>query len=107
MVNKDILFQDYMWSIAYYLTLQTDGSQEYMFPSFYDHVIDPTDKKYDSHIAQAFTRCFKSIIDISSKLCSEDAQIKIKESMEKYSIKQLQQAHNLRHTDVKNWASKR
>ena len=96
MVGKDTLFQDYMWSMAYYLALQTDGSQEYMFPSFYDHVIDPNDKKYDSHIAQAFTRCFKTIIDISSKYCSEDIQVKIQKSVEEFSINQLQQSSNLK-----------
>ena len=96
MVGKETLFQDYMWSIAYYLTLQTDGSQEFMFPSFYDHVIDPTDKKYDSHIAQAFTRCFKLILAISKQYCSEEAQIKIKKSIDEFNVTELQERGNLK-----------
>ena len=96
MVGKDSLFQDYLWSIAYYLILQPDGGIEYMFPSFYDHVVDPNSKKYDSQIAQAFSRCLKVIIEISKKYCSEDVQIQIKESMDEFSIENLQGKGNLK-----------
>ena len=96
MVGKDTLFQDYMWSIGYYLTLQTDGSQEYLFPSFYHHVIDPNSKKYDSHIAQAFTRCLKTILEISKHYCSEDAQLQIQTSVNEFNINSLQDRTNLK-----------
>ena len=74
MVGKDTLFHDYMWTIGYYLVLQVDGSSDYMFPSFYSHIINPKDKKFDSQVALAFSRCLKIIIEILKKYCSEETQ---------------------------------
>ena len=45
----------------------------------YNHVVDPNSKKYDSQIAQTFSRCLKVIIEISKNYCSEDVQIQIQE----------------------------
>ena len=33
-VAKDKLFDDYIFTLDYYLTLQGDGDEENMFPSF-------------------------------------------------------------------------
>ena len=43
-VAKETLFDDYIFSIGYYLTLQSDGESSDMFPSFKDSVIDGDSK---------------------------------------------------------------
>ena len=39
MVGKDKLLHYYIWSIGYYLNLQTNGSLEVLFPTFIDHFL--------------------------------------------------------------------
>ena len=95
MVGKDTLFHDYMWSIGYYLTLQPQ-SHQFMFPSFYDQVIDSNGKKFDSHIAQEFSRCLKIIIEISKQYCSDEVQNELQESIKDVNIDELQHKGNLK-----------
>ena len=89
MVGKDSLFNDYPWTMAYYLVLQPDGALEYLFPTFYDSVVNVADEA-DSKVAQVFTRCFKLIHDISQKyVVDKDEVVKIKKSIEEFCIDEI------------------
>ena len=88
MVAKETLFMDYIWTIGYYLTLQNDGSEEKMFPSFYDSIINE-DNKSDSKVAAVFTRAFKSIRDLSKHYCDAGTMNEVESSIEEFYIKHL------------------
>ena len=94
-VGKDTLFHDYLWSMGYYLALQQDGTNEYLFPSFYDKVIDMDTDKSDSHVSQAFTRCFKVIREISEHYCSDEILGSMDESIQEFQLKVLKDKTNL------------
>ena len=96
MVGKDTIFQDYIWTIGYYLILQVDGSHDMLFPSFYNHVIDGKDGKSDSQISQAFTRCFKLIREISKHYCNDETLVDVDESIDEFCIEHLQNKENLK-----------
>ena len=65
MVEKYTLFNDYIWSIGYYLNLQTIGSHEVMFPTFIEHILDVNDDSdSDSKIVRVFTLCFKVTLNL-------------------------------------------
>ena len=96
MIGKDSLIQDYIWSIGYYLTLQSDGNTDLMFPSFFEHIINVSDEKNDSQVAQAFTRCFKIIHDMAKNYCTNETVIKIKESIDEFGIKNIHNSTNVR-----------
>ena len=87
-VAKETLFMDYIWTIGYYLTLQNDGNEEKMFPSYFDSIIND-DNKSDSKVAAVFTRAFQSIRDLSKHYCDDDTVNEIDSSIEEFYINHL------------------
>ena len=59
-VAKDILFDDCIFTLGYYLTLKGDGDEEHIFPSFRYFVLDK-DLKPDSKIATGFEKSWSEI----------------------------------------------
>ena len=77
-VHRDSLFEDYIFSIGYYLTLQPDGTHVDLFPGFKNFALDDEGKS-DSNIAGAFKRKWKQLFDIikSYMMVGEDETNKI------------------------------
>ena len=96
MVGKDTLFQDYIWTLGYYFTLQVDGTLEDLFPSFCHHVVDTKTGKSDSQISLAFSRCFKLIREISERYCDKETVLEINESIDEFYINHLKGQENLK-----------
>ena len=70
-VGKDSLFDDYIFSLGYYLALQHDGDENNMFPSFKGTVLDKDDKS-DSHIPNASKRAWALLYTISQTYVVDD-----------------------------------
>ena len=62
-VHRDSLFEDYIFSIGCYLTLQPDGTHVDLFPGFKNFALDDEGKS-DSNIAGVFKRKWKQLFDI-------------------------------------------
>ena len=75
-----------MFSLGYYLVLQSDGSLEEMFPSFNDSVID-SNKDADSKIAQTFSRAYELLYHItqSYKVDAEERKT-VNDSISQYCL---------------------
>ena len=102
MVSKESLLDDYAWTIGYYLTLQTNGNLEVLFPSYIDSVINADDES-DSKIAQLFDRTFKIIYEISKHYIVDVEELnRIKESIDEFFIGELVSNPNLKTYSGKN-----
>lgn len=96
MVAKDSLFNDYIWTIGYYLTLQMNGNLEEMFPTFLKSIINVNDES-DSKVSAVFTRAFKLIHDISSTyIIDEEEQNDIQNSISEFFIDDLHENPGLK-----------
>ena len=83
-VARDILFEDYVSSLGYYLTLQYDGNFHYIYPTYYESVIGQEDAS-DSHISKVFTKAFQLIYQISQKyVMNEDEFVQLEESINRF-----------------------
>ena len=71
-VAKETLIEDYIFSIAYYLTLQPDGNIPYIFPLYKDSVIDG-DNKSNSRVDASFEVVWSTIYDITKEY-TKDAE---------------------------------
>ena len=88
-MSKDNLFEDYPWTIGYYLTLQNNTEHEYLFPSFEEHIVDANDEA-DSKVSQVFTRCYKLIHEISERyIMDKDELVQIEKSLDEFFIDEL------------------
>ena len=86
MVANESLFNDYVCTIGYYLSLQMNGQQEELLSSFHRYAVNGNDE-YDSKVSQIFTRCFKLINEIlESYIIYKDELVDIKESISKKSL---------------------
>ena len=62
-VAKDTLFEDYPWTLGYYLTLQSNQAEEFIFPTFEEAVVDVNDQS-DSQVSQVFSRAYQLLHSI-------------------------------------------
>ena len=77
-MSKDTLFEDYPFTLGYYLTLQNDTNCGVLFPSF-DKSITNLNNEADSNVSKIFTRCFKIIHKISEQyMIYKDKEVDIK-----------------------------
>ena len=54
LVRKDTLLEDYCWTLGYYLTLQNDGENDKLFPTF-EKSITTVEDEADSHVSKVFS----------------------------------------------------
>ena len=88
-VAKETLFDDYIFSIGYYLTLQSDGESSNMFPSFKDSVIDG-DSKSNSRVALAFERAWAGIYATAKEYLDDVEELgAILEGLNAFSMQEI------------------
>ena len=89
-VHRDSLFEDYIFSMGYYLTLQPDGTLEDLFPGFKKFALDDEGKS-DSNIAGAFKRKWKQLFDIikSYMMVGEDERNQIEGQIDLFCLAEV------------------
>ena len=89
-VHRDSLFEDYIFSMGYYLTLQPDGTLEDLFPGFKKFALDDEGKS-DSNVAGAFKRKWKQLFDIikSYMMVGEDERNKIEKHIDLFCLAEV------------------
>ena len=65
-VSKDLLFNDYIFGLGYYLVLQPDGSHECVYPSFDTSILN-NENDSDSKMAHAFTHAYELVYHITEE----------------------------------------
>ena len=88
-VAKETLFDDYIFSIGYYLTLQSDGESSDMFPSFKDSVIDG-DSKSNSRVAISFEKAWAGIYATAKEYLDDVEELgAILEGLNAFSMQEI------------------
>ena len=85
-VSKDTIFNDYIFSLGYYLVLQPDGNHECLYPSFVKSILN-TKNDSDSKIAMSFKRAYDLIYHITEAYkVDATEQTVLKESVSQYCL---------------------
>ena len=84
-MHKDDIFNDYMFTMAYYLALQPDGSSENIFPTFEAFCLDVSEKS-DSKMAGAFRRKWEIIYEMAKKYCEDQDALELEESINEFLL---------------------
>ena len=88
-VAKETLIKDYIFSIAYYLTLQPDGNIPFMFPSYKDSVIDG-DNKSNSRVAASFEVAWSAIYETAKEYLKDAEELgEIHDNMNSFCIHEI------------------
>ena len=73
-VSENTIFNDYIFSLGYYLILQCNGDHETIIPTYNESVIGEEDN-VDSQITQVFTRAFQLIYQISQEYVLDKGEL--------------------------------
>ena len=69
-INKDLLFDDCIFSLGYYLILQADGEISDMLPSYMHNVVD-TESNSNSKITEAFEKKWQTLYEMAQNNISD------------------------------------
>ena len=90
-IAKESFFDDYIFSIGYYLTLQGNGQNPNMFPSYKDSVLDG-DALSNSRVALSFERAWVAIYATAQEYLEDIEELgSILEAMNTFSVNEISQ----------------
>ena len=90
-IAKEGFFDDYIFSIGYYLTLQDNGQNHNMFPSYKDSVQDG-DAQSNSRVSSSFERAWAAIYATAQEYLEDIEELgSILEAMNTFSVNEISQ----------------
>ena len=95
-VAKESLFEDYPWTLGYYLTLQSNKEEEFLLPTFEEAIVD-VNEQADSQVSQMFSRAYQMLHTICAayQVDPEERNI-IKSSLEEFFIHELSEKEDVK-----------
>ena len=94
-VAKETLFEDYPWTLGYYLTLQSNQAEEFIFPTFEEAVVDVNDQS-DSQVSQVFSRAYQLLHSIcEAYYVDPEEENLIKASLDDFFINDMKEKDNV------------
>ena len=101
-VGKDTLLEDYCWTLGYYLTLQNDGENDKLFPTFEKSITTQEDEA-DSHVSKVFSQCFSLVNKIAERyMIDSEEEVLLKSSLDEFFIGEIKE-----HKDLKAHGAKK
>ena len=94
-VAKETLFEDYPWTLGYYLTLQSNQAEEFIFPTFEEAVVDVNDQS-DSQVSQVFARAYQLLHSVcEAYYVDPEEENLIKASLDEFFINDMKEKDNV------------
>ena len=96
------MLEDYCWTLGYYLTLQNDGENDKVFPTFEKSITTQEDEA-DSHVSKVFSQCFSLVNKIAERyMIDSDEEVLLKSSLDEFFIGEIKE-----HKDLKAHGAKK